>query len=303
MKVAVTGGTGFIGRALVKALLERGDEVLVISRQTGASLADPQNLHRITWSMLEAAPSGMEGVDAVVNLAGESINQRWNDAAKALILQSRLDAAERIGNAVAALANKPSVVVNASGISIYGTSESETFDERSAPNITDFLSEVVKHWEAAADIIDVPRLVKVRVGVVLGTEGGAFPKMALPFRLFAGGRVGSGKQWLSWIHIRDMTRLLLFCIDNPRMEGPVNAAAPVPVTNDQFGRALAAAMRRPYLFPVPAFVMKAIFGELSVLLLEGQRVVPGKALEAGFEFRYPTIESAIHQLTGKSSPM
>lgn len=301
MKIAVAGGTGFIGAALVKALLDRGDEVWIISRKSASAPAAErhQRLHSLTWAELESAPALLEGVDAIVNLSGESINQRWTEAAKQRILFSRIEAAEKIGRIVAALRRKPEAVVNASGISIYGTSENEIFEEDSPATINDFLSSVVEQWEAAADRITGVRLVKLRVSLVLAGKGGAFPKMAMPYRLFAGGKVGSGRQWISWIHLEDMASLIMFCIDNPAVAGPVNASTPEPVTNDDFGKALARAMGRPHWFPVPAFMMKAIFGELSVLLLEGQRVIPRQALRHGFQFRYPTIDKAMARLVGR----
>ncbi|QYR20668.1 TIGR01777 family oxidoreductase [Paenibacillus sp. sptzw28] len=299
MKVAVTGGTGFVGGKLVDALLKRGDEVWIISRTPGRLSNESKNLRRVTWNELEASPGLLGNLDAIVNLAGESINQRWTEDAKVRILQSRLDATEHIERIIAKMEKKPDVVINASGISIYGTSQEAVFDENSPPDVTDFLSGVVEKWEEAADRIDVPRLVKLRVGIVLGRKGGAFPLMAMPYRFFVGGKVGSGKQWLSWIHIEDMTRLLLFCLDDPNISGPVNAAAPEPVTNDAFGRVLGAALRRPHWFPVPAVMLNILFGELSLLLLEGQRALPRKALSHGFEFRYPTISSAMKDLVGR----
>lgn len=298
MKIAVTGGTGFVGRNLVASLLKRGDEVWIISRSKGDQTNARAGLHRITWSELSESPSQLEGIDAIVNLAGESISQRWTEAAKKRIVQSRLDAASQIEHLVASLNTKPDVVVNASGISIYGISLIETFDETSPWNVSDFLSSVVEKWESAADRINVSRLVKIRVGLVLGKDGGAFPLMALPYKLFAGGKVGSGKQWMPWLHIEDMTRLIMFCMDNPNITGPVNACSPHSATNDAFGRALGHAMGRPHWFPVPAFMLKTILGELSSLLLEGQRAVPRKALDHGFIFNYPTIESAMKQLAG-----
>jgi hypothetical protein len=300
MRVAVTGGTGFIGRALVRALLDRGDEVRVVTRRRGKLNLEHPNLTESTWEELSGRPGLLEETDAIVNLAGETINRRWTKSAKDRVLKSRLDAAGAVADWVLAMRNKP-VVVNASGISYYGMSETETFDERSPGRVTDFLSAVVKEWEEAADRIPARRLVKLRVGLVLGADGGAFPLMVLPYRLFVGGRVGSGRQWISWIHIEDMTRLILFCIDNDAVSGPVNASAPEPVTNDRFGRAVAAALGRPHWFPVPAALMRLVFGELSVLLLTGQRALPNAALEAGFTFRYPTIDEAVRQLLGRPS--
>lgn len=301
MRIAVAGGTGFVGQALVKALLERRDEVWIISR-SGRSQNSPvgKGLHYITWSELAEHPQKLEGIDAIINLAGESINQRWSNEAKQRILNSRLTATARIAQIVQALKGKPKVVVNASGISAYGLSTTETFDEYSPTAVTDFLSEVVKQWEKAADAIKVERLIKLRVGVVLNKTGGAFPLMALPYKLFGGGRMGSGQQWISWIHLEDIVRLIIFCVDQPNVNGPVNASAPEPVTNDSFGRAIGKAMHRPHWFPVPAFVMKAAVGELATLLLDGQRALPRVALDNGFTFLYPTVESAMEHMYKKS---
>lgn len=299
MRVVVTGGTGFVGGALVKALLERGDEVWVVTRKKGSVAGRHANLHEATWDELADNPGRLEGTHGIVNLAGESINQRWTEAAKARVLNSRLQAAEAVAGWVRALQVKPNVVINASGITYYGMSETGMFDERSPGRVTDFLSSVVEKWEAAADRIAAERLVKLRVGLVVGREGGAFPLMAMPYKLFGGGRVGSGKQWISWIHLEDMTRLILFCLDNDAVSGPMNASSPDPVTNDRFGRALGAAMKRPHWFPVPAFVMRLLFGEMAILLLEGQRALPKAALDAGFAFRYPTIDSAMQDLVGR----
>jgi len=298
MKIAIAGGSGFIGHHLIQDWLRTQHEVVLISRKRQES----QNslLTSVTWDELKSNPLALEGVDAIVNLAGESINQRWTAEAKRSILQSRLETTGQIADTVARLERKPSVVVNASGMSIYGLSETATFDETSKHVHDHFLSDVVEEWERAADQIADTRVVKVRVGIVLGMDGGAFPKMLLPYRLFAGGKVGSGRQWLSWIHVEDMVRLINFCIENAEVTGAVNATAPHPVTNDQFGRVVGQVAGRPHWMPVPAFMMKLIFGELSVLLLEGQKVLPRKAMEHGFTFRYPELDGALKQLLGKA---
>lgn len=300
MRVAIAGGTGFIGSALTKALLQRNDEIWIISRKKAK---DPLTgkLHQITWSELDAAPSLLEGMDAIINLTGESINQRWTPAAKQRIMDSRITAAARISALLSSLSQKPALVINASGISAYGMSADGIFNETSPSTVTDFLSEVVEKWELAADTIPVDRLIKLRVGVVLNKKDGAFPLMAMPYRLFGGGKIGSGKQWLSWIHLKDMVDLILFCLDNKQINGPVNASAPDPVTNDAFGRALGKAMARPHWFPVPAFLMRTLFGEMSTLLLDGQRAMPQKALDHGFVFQYPTVDSAMQQLVGRKA--
>ncbi|NOV00860.1 TIGR01777 family oxidoreductase [Paenibacillus planticolens] len=290
MKIAVTGGSGFIGKRLIAYLLQQGHEVINISR-TPKSIVN--GVQTVTWDQLQSHSADLAELDAIVNLAGESINQRWTAAAKQRILNSRLKAAEQVAQLVERMDVKPQVVVNASGMSVYGTSETATFDERSPHNATDFLSGVVAKWEHAADQIHGPRIVKVRVGLVLDGKEGAFPKMALPYKLGVGGTIGSGKQWLSWIHIEDMVRLIDFCIRNESISGPVNATAPSPVTNKQFGAALAKALHRPNLFPLPSFVMKLIFGELSVLLLEGQKVLPRVLLQHGFDFTYTSVDTAL----------
>lgn len=299
MRIAIAGGTGFIGSALTKALLERNDEVWIISRKSPIEPSKIANLHRVTWVELTGEPLMLDGMDVIVNLTGESINQRWTNAAKQRVLQSRLTAAARIAELLQALNNKPKLVINASGISAYGISANGEFDETSPAAVTDFLSEVVQKWEQAADAIQSERLVKLRVGVVLDKKEGAFPLMAMPYRLFGGGKIGSGKQWLSWIHLEDMIRLILFIIDNEEINGPVNASAPEPATNNTFGRAIGKAMGRPHWFPVPGFLMKTLFGEMATLLLDGQRALPRKALDNGFTFLYPTVDSAMQELVGK----
>ncbi|MFD0717383.1 TIGR01777 family oxidoreductase [Paenibacillus sp. GCM10027626] len=298
MHIAVTGGTGFVGRNLIEALIQRGDRVTLISRSAANKSIHAGLQHAVTWKELEQDPSMLEGVDAIVNLAGESINQRWTAAAKQRILQSRLDAAASIAALVDRLRRKPEVVINASGISIYGASDNAAVDESSPHRLTDFLGTVVEQWEDAADRIQASRLIKLRISVVLGNNGGAFPLMALPYRLFAGGRVGSGRQWLSWIHIEDIVCLIMFCIDNKDIQGPVNASSPEPVTNEEFGKTIGKAMGRPHWIPVPAFAMKLLFGEMSVLLLEGQQALPNQAVKHGFHFLYPTLAAAAKDLVG-----
>ncbi|CAN7393166.1 TIGR01777 family oxidoreductase [Paenibacillus sp. LjRoot56] len=296
MKIAITGGSGFIGKRLIAYWLGQGHELINISRSSSKQVP---GVRTITWGELERNTELLAGLDAIVNLAGESISQRWTQAAKTRIVQSRLQAAEHVAKLVATMDPKPKVVVNASGMSYYGISETDTFDETSPYRQTDFLASVVKQWEAAADLIQGTRIVKVRVGLVLDNKEGAFPKMALPYKLGVGGTVGSGRQWHSWIHIDDMVRLIDFCVQNDSIVGPVNATAPNPVTNKQLGRAIATAMRRPNLFPVPAFMMKLIFGELSVLLLEGQKVIPRVLQEHGFRWRFPWLAGALEDLAKK----
>lgn len=294
MKIALAGGTGFIGQHLISYWLTQGHELILISRSSQQTISPKVSC--LTWEQLKAAPEQLEGIDAIVNLAGESISQRWTEGAKKRILDSRLKTCANIAELVDKLNNKPSVVINASGMSIYGTSETETFTELSPPRIMDFLSSIVEKWEQAIDRIQAPRIVKVRVGLVLGTDGGALPKIALPFKLGAGGPVGSGKQWMSWIHIDDMVGLIDYCLNHDTVQGPVNATAPNPVTNAEFGRALGRALHRPYWIPAPSFAMKLVLGELSALLLEGQKVLPQALLQHGYRFRYNHIDDALRAL-------
>jgi len=294
MKIAITGGSGFVGRHLTRYFLEQKHSLIIISRQRQAS-KHPLIRH-VTWDELKADVKLMEGTHAIVNLAGETINQRWTKAAKERILQSRLDTVAQVADIVKRMEQKPSVVVNASGISIYGTSERESFVEHSETRVTDFLSGVVDQWESAMDQIKDTRIVKLRLGIVLGKDGGAFPKMMMPYKLRIGGRVGSGKQVMSWIHIDDLCRLIEFCVENEDIIEQINATAPHPVTNDEFGRALAKEMNTSHWLPVPSFMMKLMFGELSSLLLEGQRVLPLLAVDYEFQFKYPTLDMALKDL-------
>ncbi|MBV6714286.1 TIGR01777 family oxidoreductase [Paenibacillus chitinolyticus] len=300
MRIAISGGTGFIGGHLIAHFKKRGDELILISRSaSGHAYAGVQT---VTWSEIEHNPRYLEGTDAWINLAGSTINQRWSETAKRQILSSRLKTTAAVASTLKALQNKPPVVVNASAMAIYGTSETHTYDEFSPVRADDFLAEVVKEWEEAADRIPAERIVKIRTGLVLGTDGGAFPKMALPFKFGAGGRIGSGSQWMSWIHIADMVALIDACIHNEDISGPVNATAPHPVRNREFAQTLGSVLRRPHVLPVPAFALKLVLGELSMLLLEGQRVLPRKLLEHEFQFRYPTLEEALLELTGAERP-
>lgn len=292
MKIAISGGTGFIGRHLMNELLHDGDEVILISR----SRQKHSNALCLTWQEVEQDPAALENLDAFVNLAGESINQRWTEQAKEHILQSRLIVASRVAGIVEKLQNKPKVVINGSGMSIYGTSETETFNETSPEHITDFLASVVKKWEKAADLIRGTRLVKLRIGIVLGADGGALPKMLFPYKMGVGGRVGSGSQWMSWIHIKDIIGIIKYCIVHDDIAGPVNCTSPEPVRNEDFGRAIGRAYHRPHWMPVPSLIMKIAFGEMSVLLLKGQKVLPTKISAHGYPFQFPDIDAALDDI-------
>ena len=300
MRLLLCGGTGFIGQALTHALLSRGDEVWIITRNKPAkppydiSLPHP---NYVTWAEWSTDPDRLEGFDGIVNLTGESINQRWTTTAKERIQSSRIEAAERIADHLKRMSKPPSVVINASGISLYGHSGNQVFDESSPALPADFLGSTVVKWEAAADRIPVKRLVNLRIGLVCARKGGAFPLIRLPYRLFGGGRIGSGKQGLPWIHLQDMVSLILFCLDDPSVSGPVNAVAPDPVSNDEFGRTLGRLTKRPHWFPVPGILLRLVLGEMSTLVLTGQKAMPRKLLDHGFQFTFPKLEEALRDIT------
>jgi uncharacterized protein (TIGR01777 family) len=302
MRVFVTGGTGLVGRRLVAALTGRGDEAVVLSRrpQPARDTLGPD------VTVVEGDPMKPGGwmdtaadCDAVVNLAGENIfGRRWNEAFKKLLVDSRLETTRNVATALARSgARRARVLVNASAIGYYGVHGDEELDEDSPPG-DDFMAGICVEWERAASAAAAAgvRTVPVRIGVVLDRAGGALAKMTLPFKLFAGGRVGSGRQWMSWIHHEDMTGLLLLALDSAAASGPLNATAPQPVTNREFTRALGRAMHRPAFFPTPGFMLRLGLGEVADVIVEGQRVLPRKALRLGYTFRHPSIDAALASL-------
>lgn len=294
----ISGGTGLIGKALYKAWLEQGHEVIILSRSRTKLRAKETHphFHVISWSDLEDNPPSCSDVDVVVNLAGETISQRWSVTAKNRIVASRIVPARRLAEWAEQRSRKLPLLISASGSSGYGPSETAVFDEDSPLADHDFLSDVIRQWEAAADAIPAERRVKLRIAPVLSNDGGVYPLMRLPYKLGFGGRVGSGRQPFSWIHIDDMVRLIDYAVKEDSLSGPVNASAPDAVTNDEFGRKLAAVYRRSHWFPAPAWALKLGLGEMSMLILEGQRVYPAAALNAGFTFRYGQLNEALQAL-------
>lgn len=306
MNIAVTGGTGFVGQALIEALTEAGHSGWIISRSaenkaSGTGLGPAGSFVQISWEQLEQDPLLLKGVDAVVNLAGESISQRWTNAAKQRIRSSRINAASALSAALNRAGLTPDVLVQASGVNAYGFSDSATFTEDSPVSEGDFLASVVRDWEHAARAIPAKRIAMLRFGIVLGASGGALPSMLLPFRMMAGGPLGSGDQWISWIHKQDLIRLIIYTLEHSSLEGAVNAVSPEPVRNSEFGRAAAAALGRPYWLVAPATPLRLLLGEMSELLLKGQKVLPVKAIESGFQFRHHAIREALNDLVGKHS--
>ena len=278
MRVAITGAGGFIGRRLVRSLNADGHSVAVIGR-------DPRAL------------AAVEGAEAMVHLAGEPVAQRWTAAARRRIRSSRMEGTRRLVEAMRSLSRPPAILVCASAIGIYGPRGDEILTEQSRPG-EGFLATVCIEWENEAErAADLGvRVVKLRSGIVLGPDGGALAKMLPVFRMGLGGRLGSGDQWMSWIHAGDLIALIRHAIDFPALRGPVNATAPNPVTNSVFTESLANALGRPALLPVPAFALRWLYGEMSEVLLASQRVVPAAAEAGGFRFRYPQLGLALGSL-------
>ncbi|MGF1512670.1 MAG: TIGR01777 family oxidoreductase [Elainellaceae cyanobacterium] len=303
MKVIITGATGFVGSRLVQRLKERGDQITILTRRPERAqalfpkVAYP-NLTCVAYEPKQAGPwqDSVDGCDGVVNLAGAPIAERWTPQYKREVLESREQGTQRIVEAIAKANQKPHVLVNSSAVGYYGTSETAKFDEDSAPG-SDFLAEVCQRWEAAAQPVTELgcRLVVLRTGIVLG-EGGALERMIPPFKLFAGGPVGTGRQWFSWIHRDDLVNLILRALDEASMSGVYNATAPSPVRMQEFCSVLGQVMGRPSWLPVPEFALELLLGEAATVVLEGQQVIPERAKASEFEFTYPSVTGALRDI-------
>jgi len=281
MNVAITGATGFIGRAVAEHLRSSGHIVRAISLR--GSLA----------------PDALAGANAVINLAGEPVAQRWTASARDKILRSRVEGTQAL---VAAMrAQPPQVLISASAVGYYGSRGDDILIE-SAPPAQDFLGRVAVAWEEAALAAEPlgVRVARIRIGMVLGKGGGALAKMLLPFRLGVGGRLGSGKQWMSWIHIDDLMELIAFLMKESTVRGVFNATSPFPVPNREFTQALAEAIHRPAIIPVPVFGLKLALGEMAEVVLASQRAIPDAAQRAGFVFQHPDIFTALAQIVGRA---
>jgi uncharacterized protein len=299
MRVIVTGGTGFIGSKLCESLVAKGHEVVLLTRDASGSRDHIHPKVRVvSWAEGAVWDSWVDGAGGIVNLAGESIAQRWTAAAKERIVTSRIEAAARLCAAIEKAAVKPSVLVNASAIGIYGPHGDELLDEDAPPG-SDFLATTCMAWEEAAKKAEPfgVRVALIRTGIVLGGGGGALAKLLPPFKAFAGGPVGSGKQWMSWIHRDDLVALFAFALENPAADGPINGTAPHPVTMKEFATALGRVLHRPSLLPVPASAVRLLLGEMATVVLDGQRVVSKKAEALGFRFRFTEIEAALRDVT------
>ena len=296
MKITLTGGSGFIGRRLMNTLAASGHTVHILSRHAGTNL--PPGVKLSVWDALKGEPpaDALEGADAIIHLAGEPVAQKWSAGTKLKIRDSRVGGTARLIQALSTISQRPGVLVSASAIGIYGDRGDEILTEASKPG-AGFLAELCREWEKEADMAESlgMRVAKVRIGIVLDRNGGALAKMLPAFRNFAGGRLASGRQWMSWIHLQDLCSLLKYAVESP-LRGVLNGTAPNPVANAEFTKKLAATLHRPAVFPVPAMALKAIFGEMSEILITGQRVLPKAAQSAGFQFQYPELGPALSNL-------
>ena len=298
MRVAVSGASGLVGSALIPVLISAGHEVRPMVRPGGRRAPGS-----IAWDA-EAGSldlAALQGVDAVVHLAGESIASRWTDERKRRIRDSRVKGTRLVAQSIARLATRPSVLVCASAVGVYGPRGSEPLDERAASG-TGFLAEICRAWEAAADPARAAgiRVVHTRFGVILSAQGGALAKMLIPFKLGVAGKVGSGDQYMSWIALDDVVGVIQYALGTAELSGPVNTVAPTPVTNLEFTKTLGRVLSRPTVLPMPAVAARLAFGEMAQeLLLSGQRAVPARLLAIGFRFRYPDLEQALRSILGR----
>ena len=300
MRVLVTGASGLIGSALCDALFGRGDHVVGLTRNPGrARSANP----RVEWRKWEPTlerpdPAAFEGVEGVIHLLGEPIDQKWTDEAKQRIMESRRQGTHNLVQAIEALEDPPKALVSQSAVGYYGDRGADEVDESDGPG-SSFDSEVTQAWEAAAHELDATgvRLVIVRTGQVLTAEGGMLGEMLTPFKLGVGGPLAGGDQYLSWIHIDDEIGILLWALDNERVSGTINASAPSPATNKVFSKALGRALNRPAIMPVPGLVLDLKFGrEFGRVLRGGQRAIPKRTQELGYQFSYPDLDAALRDL-------
>jgi uncharacterized protein len=310
MKIVIAGGTGFLGGPLAEMYAEEGHDVRVLTRSLvpGESRHDPgtgvPGITRVGWTADGAAgpwAGVLDGADAVINLAGESLAaKRWSPATKARFRESRILATRSLTAAIAAVPRRPAVFVSGSAVGYYGPSDSTPLTE-SDPAGRDFLAQLCVDWEQEARKAESTgiRVVLLRTGIVLERSGGALPEMMAPFRYFVGGRLGSGRQYMSWIHRLDWIEIVRWIVHTSSIVGPVNATAPHPVTNRHMARSLGRAMKRPSFIPAPAFALRVIVGEFAESLVTGQRVLPDRVQKAGYHFRYPEIEQACRGIFGE----
>ena len=297
MKLAITGATGFIGKQLLKELQSAEAEYAVITRNRAAARKSCPDANSIVeWNPPETGPDPamLEGLDGVVNLAGEAVAQRWTASTKRKIRESRVLSTRMLVEALKRTSDPPKVLVSTSAIGFYGPRDATKLDENAVAG-TDFLATVCQDWEAESSSATEAgiRVVNPRIGIVIGPGGGALAKMLTPFRMGVGGPIGDGKQWMSWIHVRDVVGLILYALTTPELTGPVNTTAPNPVTNREFSKTLGSVLHRPTILPTPVLALKLMFGDFADILATGQRVIPEKALRVGYRFRFPDLSEAL----------
>lgn len=302
MKIAIAGATGFVGSRLVAQLQAQGHQVIILTRSPQQASNRFGQAQIVGYNPLKSGEwqQSISGCDAVINLAGEPIaEKRWTPAQKRSILDSRQLGTQKIVEAINLATIKPQVLINASAIGYYGTSETSKFDETS-PAGTDFLAEVCTAWETAAQAVTAngTRVVILRLGIVLGENGGVLGKMLAPFSAFVGGPIGSGNQWFSWIHRDDVVKLIITALNDTKMQGVYNATAPNPITMTEFAQTIGTVMNRPSWLPVPNFALEAMLGEGAIVVLQGQQVVPTRTLAQGFDFQYSTLKPALSAILG-----
>lgn len=296
MKITISGASGFIGRRLLKTFAAGGHSLQVLSRHAGVNM--PAGIKVFAWDPMKGEPpaESLRDVDAVVHLAGEPVAQRWNADVKTRVRESRVAGTANLVKAMAQLPRKPQVLVCSSAVGYYGSRGDERLTEAS-PAGTDFLAEVCASWENAAKQAETlgVRVVSIRTGHVLDPRGGLLKRILPPFRMGLGGKLGNGQQWTSWIHLEDLVSLFQFAIEKP-VSGALNGVAPNPVNNSDFTRALAAALHRPAIFPVPKIALRLLFGDMAEVILSSQRVLPERVEAAGFSFRFPDLGPALENL-------
>ncbi|KUP08501.1 multidrug MFS transporter [Bacillus coahuilensis p1.1.43] len=297
MRYAITGGTGLVGKHLTELLLKNGHDVTILTRSPDKH--QDSRISFVEWLRDGSEPEKyLKDTDIFVNLAGESINSgRWTDERKERILYSRISATKEIVRIIGALEKKPAKLINASAIGIYKASETITHTETSRATSDDFLGITVKRWEDEASNVEEygVDVAFTRFGIILDKDEGALPKMTLPYKLFGGGTVGSGRQWMSWVHIEDVARAIEF-ISRHQVKGPVNVVAPSPLQMKTFGKTIGKVLHRPHWMPVPGFALKLALGEMSTLMLDGQKVLPDVLLHTGYTFSHSTLEEALEDI-------
>lgn len=303
MKLLIAGGSGFIGKELTKELINQGHEIILLTRNPSKSKdLNTEKLRAVEWNGKDMGnwSKHVNEVDGIINLCGESIAEKWTKEYKERLLSSRLNSTKAIINSIEAAKVKPKVLINASAVGYYGNVENDEVTEDYKKG-TGFLPELCSKWEDAASEASVygVRVVKLRIGIVLEKNGGALLKMIPPFLIFAGGPLGSGKQWFPWIHRDDVVKSIIFCLENQNLSGPVNITAPEVITMKNFCSSLGKTLNRPSWAPVPGFVLKIILGEMAGMLLTGQKAIPKKLEEFNYKFKFRNIDAALKDILKK----